>query len=152
MQCACLHGAVLMHDPTAGQRSAETQRAGCCTAKQMPINTSTDAAWEKRPERSRQRRQKGETREKRGKKTRFVEHVREPFPAPYPNLLNLKFILMNKRRGKKGRNGKKQKQSRNIDIDLPGPLLEASAAGRQNELWPVLLGEKSLPGMLALSS
>ena len=92
-----------MHDPTAGQRSAETQRAGCCTAEQMPINTSTDAAWEKRPERSRQRRQKGETREKRGKKTGFVKHVREPFPAPYPNLLNLKFILMNKRRGKKGK-------------------------------------------------
>jgi len=30
--------------------------------------------------------------------------------------------------------------------------LEASAAGRQNELWPVLLGEQSPPGVLALSS
>ena len=32
---------------------------------------------------------------------------------------------------------------------LPCPLLEACTAGRQDELGPVLLGEQSLPGMLA---
>ena len=37
-------------------------------------------------------------------------------------------------------------------MSIPGPLLEASAAGRQNELWPVLLGEQSPPGVFALSS
>ena len=38
------------------------------------------------------------------------------------------------------------------EITIPGPLLEASAASRQNELWPVLLGEQSSPRMFALSS
>jgi len=56
------------------------------------------------------------------------------------------------RGGKGGKRVTKQTQIRSIEINIPGPLLEASAAGRQDELRPVLLGEQSSPGVLALSS